>query len=1066
MKKNEQLTHIPAIAVMVLLVLGGATTLPAQVTDVNPDGLPGEPRFGGRTLGVTIHPLNRNVVYAASERGGFYVSADGGTTWAHIDEIPVPLARDILFDPRDPSVLIASGRSNTEVPNRGGIWVSGNGGASWTKPATSDPGCSGQVSTWGIAIADHPTRHRDVYVATDCGISISNDSGATWNHVDPCTTSDATWCNNRTIYFDVEARVVGANVQLDVCGDEGFFRSTDGGATWSAPDPNSPARRVNNGSFNPCNVATAPQNADTVYLANYSGTTPAGFCQARLMENASGGAAGGWVSMNVGSQNCRDPWVVNQPDPGNADRFFVYYGDSQRVRRQRCNIGNSPRCSTGAANWPTFGSGLHSDPSDWAFDPASPNCALVASNDGGLATSVDCGANWQDGNRGLHALDVVAHAGTLQGGGTTDLYAGTQDNGFYVSENNAATWTRPVGADGYGLMADLTPPARVFFRVCFGCSNHIADPGFSGSVGFNDPPGTIPSFAIATQFGPERYAFLTNDGGTPAQWTAWVTTNEGTNWTQLGPSPLPGGGQIKSAGPAASPTFYLRLGVAGQPRMFRLSGSLDSTATLTPINTGLSSPSNVWDVDPSDPTRLYVYDSGFNQMRFSTNSGGQWFGDTELTSRITQGGSFTISPTGITFDPWSSQIVVGTQNAGLVVSVNDGETWNNLENTELLSHFTRFFFDPDNEHIFGFSKGRGIWQIALTDAQVQVPGDVDLGETCRGEISTGTLDVCNTGTDNLSVSGIASSNSRFAVTEPSAGYPVAISPDFCFPFQVTFDPILQGSQAGTLAISSNDLDDPEVEIGVSGEGTVQDIRVTGSTNFGVGSAWRADERTVSVCNAGDCDLAVTAASVGCTDFSLIDNPFPASLAPGSCLGLTARFTSIVPGSKNCVLSVNSNDPDTLVVQRTLTGKTPPLFSLRSGLAGPHAALSAVARQGSTFNLGFVYPFLPRWAWTTQLGHSSFDGRAAGPDVDVWYLSANTKFTVNPVAPARFFLNGGLGVYHPDPGDFEGGGNLGLGVDIPIGQRFIFEASYDYHLAFTASPDLEFRLAQAGFLVSF
>ena len=353
-----------------------------------------------------------------------------------------------------------------------------------------------------------------------------------------------------------------------------------------------------------------------------------------------------------------------------------------------------------------------------------------------------------------------------------------------------------------------------------------------------------------------------------------------------------------------------------------------------------------------------------------------------------------------------------------------------------------------------------------TQPQIQVPGAVDLGKACVGTKSAGTLNVCNTGKDDLIVGAITSSNPRFAVTVPSAGFPVTISHDFCFPFQVVFDSAATGSQSATLTVASNDPDHPTVDVQVSGDGTEPDIRVTGSTDFGTVSAWTPGEKTVAVCNTGACSLSVTGAAITCADFILVNNPFPATLNPGACLNLVVRFTPLTPGFKACDLKVASDDPDTPTVSRTLTARTPPLFSLHGGLVVPHGALHGIATQGSTFNLDFVDPFKPRWAWDARLGVSRFDGRAARPDVDLANLSANAKFTVNPTGAVRLFLNGGFGLYHFNPGDFEGGGNLGLGLNVPLGRRFALEATYNHHWAFTASPVLRFSQVQAGLLISF
>jgi hypothetical protein len=349
--------------------------------------------------------------------------------------------------------------------------------------------------------------------------------------------------------------------------------------------------------------------------------------------------------------------------------------------------------------------------------------------------------------------------------------------------------------------------------------------------------------------------------------------------------------------------------------------------------------------------------------------------------------------------------------------------------------------------------------------QLQVPGNIQLGDACAGGSSIGTLNVCNTGTSDLIVGGITSSNPAVAVTTPSAGFPVTISHDFCFPFQVVFTAAAAGPALATLTISSNDAKNPTT-VTVSAKAGAPDIRVTGSTAFGVTSNWTPAEKTVAVCNTGSCSLAVTAASTSCADFTLVDNPFPAALSPGACLNLVVRFTPRLPGHKVCDLKVASDDTHTPLVTRTLSATTPPLFSVHGGWVDPHGAFHLVAKQGSTLNLDFVDPFTPHWAWDVRLGYSRFDGRAGNPDTGVVTLSADAKFTINPAAPVRVFLDGGFGMYQFNPGDFDGGGNVGLGIDAPLGHRFVLEAAYNFHSAFTASPALNFSQLQLGLLVSF
>lgn len=350
--------------------------------------------------------------------------------------------------------------------------------------------------------------------------------------------------------------------------------------------------------------------------------------------------------------------------------------------------------------------------------------------------------------------------------------------------------------------------------------------------------------------------------------------------------------------------------------------------------------------------------------------------------------------------------------------------------------------------------------------QIQVPGNVHVGLTCSGITSHTNLNVCNTGKRDLIVNPITSSNSQFTVTTPSAGYPVAISPDFCFPFEVAFQPSASGPQSAVLNIPSNDLVHPSTTVNADGSGGQPDIRVTGSGDFDVASAWRPAEKAISICNTGACNLDVASASLSCTDFELIHDPLPAAVSHDFCLDLQIRFTSTLPGRHRCELTIASNDPDSPSVTRTLTARTPPFLSLHAGLAQPHGALSAIAKQGSTFNLDFIYPIRPKLAWDLRGGTAKFDGKAGNPDTDVWMLSPNLRYTFVPTAPVRLFLNGGIGAYHFDPGQFEGGGNLGLGVNVPAGRRFAIEATYNYHWVFTASPTPRFSQIQLGVLKSF
>ena len=164
--------------------------------------------------------------------------------------------------------------------------------------------------------------------------------------------------------------------------------------------------------------------------------------------------------------------------------------------------------------------------------------------------------------------------------------------------------------------------------------------------------------------------------------------------------------------------------------------------------------------------------------------------------------------------------------------------------------------------------------------------------------------------------------------------------------------------------------------------------------------------------------------------------------------------------------MTSDDPDTPAAAWPLSARTPPWFGLSAGFRDPRGDLDSAAGDGSVLALHFLAPMAPRWGWDVRLGTSRLDGDDGRDDVDVHHLAASGRLVLTPNARAQLFLFAGPFVTHLDPGDFERGLHAGLGVHLPAGPRFAFEARYAYYDALTASSDLVWQDLVAGFLVSF
>ena len=97
---------------------------------------------------------------------------------------------------------------------------------------------------------------------------------------------------------------------------------------------------------------------------------------------------------------------------------------------------------------------------------------------------------------------------------------------------------------------------------------------------------------------------------------------------------------------------------------------------------------------------------------------------------------------------------------------------------------------------------------------------------------------------------------------------------------------------------------------MSGEAPSGKLTVTGSLCFGGVKACCRAERTLTICNTGDCPLHVASVAFKRQNkhWKLINNPFPATLHPGSCLGAVVRYkaTERIPIASELVIT--SDDP--------------------------------------------------------------------------------------------------------------------------------------------------------------
>lgn len=196
----------------------------------------------GQISTIRIHPTNPQIAYVAALGNpfipnadrGVYRTNDGGKTWKKILYLNDAIgAADLELQPGDPNVVFACMWFGQRKPwtilsgaKEGGIYKSSDGGESWTKLAGGLP-----HELFGRAnVAISNSRPNRIYALIEAlpgsGLYRSEDSGATWTLI-----NGAGNLTTRPFYYDTLG-VDPNNADIVYVGNEGWYKSTDGGKTF------------------------------------------------------------------------------------------------------------------------------------------------------------------------------------------------------------------------------------------------------------------------------------------------------------------------------------------------------------------------------------------------------------------------------------------------------------------------------------------------------------------------------------------------------------------------------------------------------------------------------------------------------------------------------------------------------------------------------------------------------------------------------------------------------------------------------------------------------------------
>jgi photosystem II stability/assembly factor-like uncharacterized protein len=520
----------------------------------------------GSVTAMASHPSG--VVYAALFDGLLFKSADSGATWSVASNGLTDLSiLSLAVDPTNANVAYAG----TQL---GAVFKTTDGGASWSQIGTGLP-----PTTTVEEIAIDRNNPSTLYAAISVifldakgGVYKSTNGGATW-----------TAMNNGILAARIDSVAIdpsnssiiwaGCNYRCE--SDIRLYKSTNAGASWTGPF-------ISQEPFAFIYDVIVGANSTALVLADLGGvyrSTNGGTSWTRAT-GLPGFSSGTLLAADAGGSN-------------------VYWGGANGVYRST-NGGTSFSAATGI---PTGARGR-------AF--AFTDAAVIAGTDGdGAFRSTNSGAAWTAANNGLRPS---VRALAADPNNAAIVWAGTTVSHLFRSPDNGASWTR--------LKSGLTPQVDAI----------AVDPTSSNTV----------------------YAGTGGGNG------FYKTTNGGTTWTS--PSFLLGGSGALAVDPSAPTTLY------AERRDVGLQKSTNGGTSWTTINNGLNfaigSVPRILDidVDPINTANVYAVISAGGIAK-SSNRGTDW---TKVTSP---------NALDLAVSPHTPGVVFAASSSGILKSADGGANW-------------------------------------------------------------------------------------------------------------------------------------------------------------------------------------------------------------------------------------------------------------------------------------------------------------------------------------------------------------------------------------------------------
>ncbi len=679
--------------------------------------------LGGIGYDVRVDPSDPNIIYVTDQWAGVHKSFDGAKTWYPKNEgitsrfgptsdgIPI---FSLTVDPNNPNIVWCGTLGMTGVYksiDKAEHWQPKVNGIPETprltfRSFTIQPGnsnvvyCGTEWSLWGneIPIGQVSASRGKIYKTTNGGDS--------WNEV---LDSDALV---RTIIVDPNnTNIVYAATGIfdrDDVHEEGIFKSTDAGKTWSP---------INNGITNLTigHIEMDPNNSNILFaaagrLSGFGGGSNAEFGE--ILRTTNGGQK--WTRQYGGYSFL--PFSYLKIDDANPN--IVYAAASDRGFFKSTDNGISWFQTT--YNAPYYNPGHIIS---IATNKSKPNWLITNSYGGGVFLSEDGANSWSSANKGY------------TGCGVTDMAVAYDDPLKTVAVARSSIFKSTDGGDNWFGIGSM---GKRFNNMPIG-------PSEMRSIAFHPIDSNI---MVSTDM--ERKIFKTTDGG-----GTWRTVFELPGDEIKTIAYVPSNPNILFAGATIRGGYQIDRPFPFDPTQssYGVLKSIDGGETWKYINIGLESTTkniNHIAVHPTSPDTVYIGELNSGVYK-SVDGGNSWFKSSNgiivpdiraiaidysnpkiVYAGIQRGSIYKSTNSGqdwllsnmgmdpeaairsIVIDPINSQtIYAGDWHSGVYCSIDAGKSWYHFNKGLRTRAVQKLAITKDGKYLYAGTQGEGVFRLKL-----------------------------------------------------------------------------------------------------------------------------------------------------------------------------------------------------------------------------------------------------------------------------------------------------------------------------------------------------------------